>query len=113
MLKAGGFIVNTKRKHISVTAPDWERPVRLDSLKGDYTEQAIRERIEGVRVVVPAGGNAPEPAPARFNLLIDIQEKMRQGKGAGYAHWARSFNLHEASKTLIYLRDIGVVCVVG
>jgi type III secretory pathway component EscV len=33
---------------------------------------------------------------------------MRQGKGAGYAKWARSFNLREASKTLIFLQEIGV-----
>jgi hypothetical protein len=107
-MKAAGYVVNDKRKHLTFCAPGQQRPTRLNTLKGDHTEQAIRERIEGVRIVVPAGGNAPEPEQTRFNLLIDIQEKMRQGKSAGYAHWARSFNLHEASKTLIYLQEIGV-----
>ncbi|MCL1820893.1 MAG: hypothetical protein FWG36_09610, partial [Oscillospiraceae bacterium] len=95
-------------KHIKMTGSGQERGTHLNTLGGDHTEQAIRERIVGIRVVVPAGSKSPEPTPTRFNLLIDIQEKMRQGKGAGYTHWARSFNLHEASKTLIYLQEIDV-----
>jgi hypothetical protein len=89
--------------------PDQQRFGEFDALKGDHTEQAIRERIAGTWVIAASGGNAVEPVPEnRFKLLIDIQEKMMQGKGAGYAHWARSFNLHEASKTLIFLQEIGV-----
>jgi len=41
-------------------------------------------------------------------LLIDIQAKIREGKGAGYEHWARIFNLKEAAKTLIFLKEKGI-----
>jgi hypothetical protein len=96
-------------KHIKLTGPGQQRGTRLDTLGGDHTEQAIRERIAGTRIVVPSGGSAPEPVPeTRFKLLIDIQEKMQQGKGAGYAHWAQRFNLKEAAKTLIFLQENGI-----
>jgi hypothetical protein len=110
--------------NLSFKIPGATRFARCKSLGADYTEEAIRERIEGVRIVALSGGNTPKevttkaPAkttstattttPTHFNFLINIQEKLKQGKGAGYAHWARSFNLQEASKTLIFLQEIGV-----
>ena len=42
------------------------------------------------------------------SLLIDIQAKIREGKGAGYEQWARIFNLKEAAKTLIFLKENGI-----
>lgn len=38
-------------------------------------------------------------------LLIDIQAKLQEGKGAGYVRWAKSFNLKQAAQTLIYLQE--------
>ena len=108
LMQASGYKVKYG-KHIKLTGPVQQRETRLDTLGGDHTEQAIRERIDGARIVVPAGGSAPEPIPeTRFKLLIDIQTKIQEGKGTGYAHWARSFNLHEASKTLIFLQEQGI-----
>ncbi len=40
-----------------------------------------------------------------MNLLVDIQSKLREGKGAGYAHWASVFNLKQMAKTLNYLTE--------
>ena len=44
----------------------------------------------------------------KVNLLIDIQKKMAEGKGAGYERWAKVFNLKEAAKTLNFLVDNGL-----
>jgi len=115
-LHADGFKVSTDRKHMTVKAADWGRPSRLDTLGGNYTEAAIHERIAGTRIVGGSGGagralDEKPPAsipPKPFSLLVDIQAKMQQGKGAGYANWARSFNLKEAAKTLLFLRDQGI-----
>jgi cell fate (sporulation/competence/biofilm development) regulator YlbF (YheA/YmcA/DUF963 family) len=41
-------------------------------------------------------------------LLIDIQSEIQQGKGGGYEHWARIFNVKEGAKTLLFLKDNGV-----
>ena len=38
-------------------------------------------------------------------MLIDIQAKLQEGKGAGYARWAKNFNLKQLSQTLIYLEE--------
>ena len=43
------------------------------------------------------------PAKPSGSLLIDIQAKLQEGKGAGYARWAKNFNLKQLSQTLIYL----------
>ena len=107
-MQASGYKIK-RGKHIKLTGPGQRRGTRLDTLRGDYTEQAIRERIEGKRTVASSGGSAPEPVPVtHFKLLVDIQAKLQEGKGAGYARWARSFNLHEAAKTLIFLQEQGI-----
>lgn len=38
-------------------------------------------------------------------MLIDIQDKLRQGKGAGYIRWAKRFNLKQMAQVLIYLQE--------
>ena len=57
-LKEDGFEVSESRKHITIKAPGWGRPARLDSLGDGYTEAAIRTRI---RKAVKQG-NTPAPA---------------------------------------------------
>ena len=41
-------------------------------------------------------------------MLIDIQAKIREGKGAGYEQWARIFNIKEAARTLLFLKENGI-----
>ncbi len=40
-----------------------------------------------------------------FQLLVDIQGKMAEGKSVGYKKWATKFNLKEMSKTLLFLQE--------
>ena len=104
-MKSAGYKVNENRKHITFLVPDQKKPTRLDTLKGNHTEAAIRERIEGVRVITSSSSGRDRPSNndgSRISLLIDIQSKIRDGKGEGYEHWARIFNLKEAAKTLIF-----------
>ena len=101
-LKADGYKVRDNRKHVSVCAPGQGRPWRLDSLGEQYTEEAIRERLGKVRVVSDGGAGGGQ---IRVNLLIDIQAKIREGKGPGYEHWARIFNIKQAAKTLLFLKE--------
>ena len=42
------------------------------------------------------GGSAKAPAPKQFQMLIDIQAKMAEGKTVGYEKWAKKFNRKEA-----------------
>lgn len=109
-MRVAGCEVTTRKKHISMKAPGQKRPSRLDTLRGDYTESAIRERIAGTRIV--KSGTATKafvvPQQPKMSLLIDIQQKIQQGKGAGYEQWAKVFNLKEAAKTLMFLQDNGL-----
>ncbi len=108
--------MNDKRKYTTVLMPGQKKPTRLDTLKGDYTEQAIRERMAGIRTVSggAAGGrhavhkSPSRRAPERHNLLINIEAKLHQGYGKGYERWATVHNLKEAAKTLLFLQENGV-----
>ena len=43
------------------------------------------------------------------NLLIDIQQKIQQGKGAGYESWAKVFNLKQMAQSMYYLQEHGLM----
>jgi hypothetical protein len=77
----------------------------LKSLGDDYTEAAIRERLAGRRIV-KVGSDSGDYT--RVSLLVDIQAKIREGRGAGYEQWAKVFNLKAAAKTLIWLQEQGI-----
>ena len=103
-----------------------KKPTRCDTLKGDYTVAAIMERINGERVVTSAGrkdGTPTHPSGVsvfladrsslldtdrRPSLLIDIQTKLQEGKGAGYERFAKLHNLKQMAATLIYLQERGI-----
>lgn len=105
-LKAYGVTVNTERKNLRLMAPGQTKFTRCNTLRGDYTEQAIRERIEGVRVVTPRQ-KAKRPTVPKVGLLIDIDAAIRAGKGPGYERWAKVFNLKQLSQAVLYLKEHG------
>jgi len=95
-------------KHLSFKIPNGKKFIRLDSLGEDYSETAIAERLSGKRIVAHKPRVIQTKNENKPNLLIDIQAKIAEGKGEGYAHWAKVFNLKETAKTLIFLQDNGV-----
>ena len=106
-MRAGGYEVK-EGKGLSFRAPGWDRFTRSDKLGADYIKKALRGRF-----VLRGGGAASTKKPVqrggrKINLLIDIQAKMAAGKGAGYEHWAKIFNLKAAAKTLNFLVDNGL-----
>ncbi len=40
-----------------------------------------------------------------FDLLIDIQEKLKQGKSGGYERWAKVYNIKQVSQALLFLQE--------
>jgi hypothetical protein len=101
-LKQSGCEVKTG-KRISIKPPQSKKSFRLDKLSEDYSYDAILERLSGKRIVTKEIATKAKP-----NLLIDIQAKIAEGKGAGYEHWAKIFNLKQLSKTLIFLKEKGI-----
>ena len=105
-LEAYGVEVNTDRMNLRLRVKGQTRFTRCNSLKGDYTEQAIRERIEGVRVIAPRAQKKLPTVPM-IGLLIDIDAAIRAGKGAGYERWAKVFNLKQLSRAVLYFKEHG------
>ena len=43
--------------------------------------------------------------PGQVDLLIDINAKLRAGKGKGYQRWAERHNTDAVAKSMIYLKE--------
>jgi hypothetical protein len=111
-LIAAGFEISAKGRRHTAKLPGWGRPARLDSLGDEYEAAAIMARLGKAKARAGGGGSGAHaramPAGSQVNLLVDIQAKIREGKGAGYERWAKIFNLKQAAKTLIFLREQGI-----
>ena len=90
-------------KHISFKGKNGKGFIRLRSLKGNYSEDAIREIIEGRRVYKPQ--EKPIPQQPVNNLLIQIQRCVVPKGSPGYDRWAAVFNLKQLSRTFNFLQD--------
>ena len=53
----------------------------------------------------PRKKTVTQAEPPKVNLLVDIQAKLQAGKGAGYARWAKVFNLKQMAQTMNYLSE--------
>ena len=81
LMEASGFMVKRGRGGtISFLVPGQERPI---------PEQPV----------------SVSAAPRRVNLIVDIQERLRSGKGAAYARWAKVYNLKQMAATLQFMQE--------
>ena len=76
--------------------------LRSSTLGDGYGLEDIRAVIEG-RAAMPECRVKSETR--KVNLIIDIQEKMRNGKGPAYARWATVYNLKQMAAALQYLQE--------
>ena len=90
-------------KHTSVKGARQKRFIRFRTLGVGYSEDEIKAVIAGEAEHRPHQKQPPKEQP--FHLLVDIQAKLSEGKGEGYARWAKRYNLKEMSKTLIFLQE--------
>ena len=85
-----------------------KRFIRLRSLGEDYSDEELRAVIAGKSRRKPRSATRQASAPKQFNLLIDIQAKIAEGKSAGYERWAKKYNRKEAARTVCLLKEKGV-----
>ena len=111
LLEAAGVqILHGRGGVLSFQLPGFARPARWrSSTLGDgYGPEAVQAVIDGTAPVrTPATGSA-RPAPRRLNLIIDIQQRMAQGKGPGYERWAKIYNLKQMAAALQFLQEYGL-----
>ena len=101
-LKQQGFEVK-RGKHTAVKGKGQKRFIRFRTLGTGYGEDEIKAVLEGKAKHQPHQRMLPKEQP--FQLLVDIQGKMAEGKSVGYKRWATKFNLKEMSKTLLFLQE--------
>ena len=95
-------------KNPSFRGEGQKRFVRLDTLGEDYTKEVLIAVLTGEKKHTPHRQSA-KVMPQKPNLLIDIQQKLQQGKGAGYERWAKVFNLKQMAQSMNYLQEHGLM----
>jgi len=107
MAKAGYEVKRGRGGTISFRAEGQKRFTRLRSstLGKGYGPEDIQAVIESR--AAPSGGRAE--LPPKVNLIIDIQSRMKNGKGPAYEQWAKIFNLKQMAATLQYLQENGLL----
>lgn len=103
-MEAAGYEVKHGRGDvISFRAEDQKRFTRLRSatLGEGYGQEGIQAAIEGR--ATPFKDHLG--ATRKVNLIIDIQTRLKAGKGPAYERWAKVFNLKQMAATLQYLQE--------
>ena len=101
-LEQQGYEVK-RGKYTAVKGKGQKRFIRFRTLGTGYGEDEIKAVLEGKEKHQPYQKKPPKEQP--FQLLVDIQGKMAEGKSVGYKKWATKFNLKEMSKTLLFLQE--------
>ena len=88
-------------KHIAVKKREGKKFLRLDSLGPGYTQQDLEDSfVKGVKIRKKKKGYQRS-----LSLLIDVQEKLKEGKGGGYSYWAKVFNVKQMAQTILFLQE--------
>lgn len=86
LMQAAGYEIKYG-KHYEFKSAEQKKFIRLCSLGEGYSEDEIKSVIDGKapqRGVKKTAAKQPKQQEKSVNLLVDIQEKLRQGKGKGY-----------------------------
>lgn len=100
LMQESGYEIKSG-KYISFRAEGQERFTRVKTIGENYTEERIRERIQG-RVRRKVNAQAERQG---ISLVIDIQNSIKAQESKGYEQWAKVFNLKQAAKTLNFLTE--------
>ncbi len=112
-LEDAGFEIK-RGKHISIKGKNQKRYIRLRSLGEGYTEDDLKKILAGEMERAFEDIEKTEKQPAvhhrkreehEFDLLIDIQKKLAQGKGQYYVRFAKNFNTKQVAKAVLFLKQ--------
>ena len=101
LLQQYGITVKESRGRLSYLPAGRTKFIRAHSI-GDKFEKglvlaALQENAERKRTI--------QFKSDRIGKLVDIQAKLKQGKGIGYERWAKKYNLKAMAQTLILLQE--------
>lgn len=104
LLEEAGWEIK-RGKQLSFRAPDGKRFIRMDTLGEEYSEKMLKAVLSGEHTHIPTKTRRMKQ---RISLLIDIQAKVQEGKGAGYENWAKKFNLKQLASSMAYISTHGI-----
>ena len=126
LLLREGVTVKESRGRLSYLTPDRTKPITARKLGDDFDRAAVLAVLEqnAARATEKAAAipeyprhgktgiqptKAPQTAPKQDSVqrLVDIEQKMAEGKGKGYERWAKIHNLKQAAKTLTIYQQYG------
>ena len=118
LLEERGYEIK-RGKNISIRGKNQKAFIRLRSLGEGYREDDIRRIIKNeieadtetlkTTSSEQRGDSRFSSGPKRsFDVLIDINRKMAEGKGRGYERWAKTYNVKQVSRALLFLQEKGI-----
>ena len=111
LLEDYGIAVKESRGRFSYLTPDRTKPITSRKLGDDFSKEAILAALEkNAKQILPSASQRPDnfvtpAAKPEIEKLIDLEAKRAEGKGEGYIHWGKTFNLKTMAKTLLYLQE--------
>ena len=101
LMQQYGIAVKESRGQLSYLPAGRTRFIRAKHLGDNYDRDAVLATLTA---------NAERKHTVtlksdKIGKLIDIQAKLAEGKGVGYEHWAKKFNLKAMAQTLILLQE--------
>lgn len=76
-----------------------------DKFEKEQVLAALAQNIRLAPTIQPIATDKPD----KIQKLVDIQAKLKQGKGIGYERWAKKHNLKAMAQTLILLQEKGLL----
>ena len=103
-------------KQPSLRGKGHARFARFRSLGKGYSVEELCKVIAGNAVhkskftekTCTSARSAQVHQKAELSFLIDVRAKMQAGKGAGYARWAKVFNLKQMAKAMMFMEEHGI-----
>ena len=101
-LEQQGYEVK-RGKYTSVKGARQKRFIRFKTLGAGYSEDELKAVIAGKAEHHPHQKQPPQEQP--FQLLVNIQAKLSEGKSEGYARWAKKYNLKQFAESILFLQQ--------
>ena len=110
LMQQYGITVKESRGRLSYLPTGRTKFIRARSLGDDFDKENVlailKENAKDKPIIIHS--NLEEESD-RIKKLVDIQAKLKQGKGIGYERWAKKHNLKAMSQTLILLQEKGLL----
>ena len=110
LLQQYGITVKKSRGRLSYLPAGRKKFIRAHSLGDKFEKELVlatlKENAKSQPIILHSN---LEEKPDRIKKLVDIQAKLKQGKGIGYERWAKKHNLKAMSQTLLLLQEKGLL----